>query len=270
MDLQKSWKYLTYPLLFIALFFIYLHISYNTGYNSDSASVIIQAKEMAEGNWLLKGWTLSTVTFYFTDALLYACLIKIFGFYHDYIYIVPSIGYALASLLLINFTDKYTKSKFSIFIASLFFIIPSKFVGDTVTLPVFHGMSILYFILAISVFFNATQKNIKWFLLYIPLASLLIFSDDIIKYWLFAPSLISAIFIYKINRTSTNKKIILYTLLPIVFYIFLKVVAKKLGFAHLPGMQANFVELSSLTTNFYWFLENTLTLFNSNFFGKEI
>lgn len=267
---KYMWEFSAYIALFFILFIFYLHISYHTGYNSDSASILLEAKEMADGNWLLKNWTLSTVTFYFTDALLYALIIKIFGYSHDYIYIVPSLGYALASLFLIVFSNKYTKSRSAVFIASLFFVIPAKFVGDTVTLPVFHGMTILYFIIAILVFFKATQDSLKWFILYIPLVSILTFSDDIVKYWLLLPSLISALYIYKKNKTSKNKKIIFYTFLPIVGYIFLKLIARTLGFAHLPGMKNSFVEFSLLKDNIYWFFENLFNLFNSNFFGKQI
>lgn len=260
----------TYPVIFLLLFFLYLHISYHTGYNSDSASEILEANEMAKGNWLLKDWVLSTVNFYFTDAIWYAALIKIFGYNHDYIYIIPSFGYTIASLVLAKLSYKYTHSKAATFIASLFFIIPSKFVGDTITLPAFHGMSVLFFIISLAFFIEATQKNIKLFYIYIPLTTLLLFSDDIVKYWLIIPSIFSAIYIYTNNKTIKNKNILLLSIAPIAPYIILRLIMKKLGFAHIPGMQASFVDLSQIKDNVYWFFENIFAIFNSNFFGKKL
>lgn len=270
MQRHKLLTYVTYTLIFFLLFFLYLHIAYYTEYNSDSASEILEANEMANGNWLLKDWVLSTVNFYFTDAIWYAALIKIFGYNHDYVYILPAFGYTIASLVLARLAYKYTHSKVSVLIASLFFIIPSEFVGNTVTLPVFHGMSIVYIIISLALFIEATQKNINLFYIYIPLTALLLFSDDIAKYWLITPSIFSAIYSYKRNKTPKNKKIILLSITPIIFYIILKIVMEKLGFASVPGVQANIVELSRINDNIYWFFENLFSIFNSNFFGKEL
>ena len=56
-----------YALAVVALFFCYLRISGTQGVTSDGASQALQAWDMMHGNWLLKGWTLTDVSFYTTE-----------------------------------------------------------------------------------------------------------------------------------------------------------------------------------------------------------
>jgi hypothetical protein len=51
----------------ILLFLCYLRISGTQGVTSDGASQALQAWDMLHGNWLLKGWTLTDVSFYTTE-----------------------------------------------------------------------------------------------------------------------------------------------------------------------------------------------------------
>src|SRR6201987_4799414 len=61
----------------IVLFFFYLRISGTQAVTSDGASIALQAWDMLHGNWLLRGWTLTDVSFYTTELPEYV-LVEIF------------------------------------------------------------------------------------------------------------------------------------------------------------------------------------------------
>src|SRR5579875_2757825 len=56
-----------YALAAILLFLCYLRVSGTQVVTSDGASQALQAWDMLHGNWLLKGWTLTDVSFYTTE-----------------------------------------------------------------------------------------------------------------------------------------------------------------------------------------------------------
>jgi hypothetical protein len=58
---------LGYAVAAVALFLCYLRISGTQGVTSDGASNALQAWDMLHGDWLLKGWTLTDVSFYTTE-----------------------------------------------------------------------------------------------------------------------------------------------------------------------------------------------------------
>jgi hypothetical protein len=61
----------------LLLFLCYLRISGTRPVTSDGASNALQAWDMLHGNWLLKGWTLTDVSFYTTELPEYA-LVELF------------------------------------------------------------------------------------------------------------------------------------------------------------------------------------------------
>ncbi|BCB77285.1 hypothetical protein Pflav_036950 [Phytohabitans flavus] len=66
-----------------ALFVAYLLISRQLGVNADGASNAIQAREMLHGNLLLRGWTVTDVSFYTNELLLFMLVELVYGFHHD-------------------------------------------------------------------------------------------------------------------------------------------------------------------------------------------
>lgn len=93
--------------VFILFSFIYcLSLSLKSGITSDAASMYLEALDMANGNWLLHDWTLSTVPFYFTETLWYAILIKIIGYHQSPMWWAPVLVYTavvfISSLLIVD------------------------------------------------------------------------------------------------------------------------------------------------------------------------
>lgn len=93
--------------IFCALTVFYLGVSYNVPYTSDNASMLLEAKSIVDGDTFLKGWTLSTVSYYTTEMPFYIIGIWLFGFSEKVIYLVTAINYALLTLTIIYITSTW-------------------------------------------------------------------------------------------------------------------------------------------------------------------
>ncbi|MDQ7908837.1 hypothetical protein RB614_30320 [Phytohabitans sp. ZYX-F-186] len=83
------------PLLFVA----YLLISRQLGVNSDGASNALQAREMLDGNPLLRGWTVTDVSFYTNELLLFMLVELVYGFHGDTTHATAALVFTLVVLL---------------------------------------------------------------------------------------------------------------------------------------------------------------------------
>jgi hypothetical protein len=81
------------------LFFAYLRMAWAHPINADGASNALQAADLLRGNVLLRGWTLSDVSFYTTELVQYAFLQAIVGLGPDMIRIAAAMTYTLLVLL---------------------------------------------------------------------------------------------------------------------------------------------------------------------------
>jgi hypothetical protein len=88
-----------YALAVILLFVCYLRLSGTQAVTSDGASNALQAWDMLHGNWLLRGWTLTDVSFYTTELPEYG-LIEIFrGLRPGDVHIAAALTYTLLVVL---------------------------------------------------------------------------------------------------------------------------------------------------------------------------
>jgi len=94
------WLWLTgYVVAGVLLFLCYLRISGTAAVTSDGASNALQAWQMLHGNWLLRGWTLTDVSFYTTELPEYV-LVGIFrGLGPADVHVSAAITYTLLVLL---------------------------------------------------------------------------------------------------------------------------------------------------------------------------
>jgi hypothetical protein len=82
-----------------AAFTVYLRLAETRAVNSDGASQALQAWDMLHGNPLLRGWTVSDVSFYTTELPQYALVELIRGLRADVVDIVAAMTYTLVVLL---------------------------------------------------------------------------------------------------------------------------------------------------------------------------
>jgi hypothetical protein len=83
----------------VALFFCYLWLSRTQATESDGASNALEAWDMLHGNPLLRGWTLTDVSFYTTELPEYMLVELIRGLSADVIHVAAAVTYTLLVLL---------------------------------------------------------------------------------------------------------------------------------------------------------------------------
>jgi hypothetical protein len=82
----------------LALWAAYTRFSQTIPTNSDGAGDALQAWAMLHGNWLLKGWTLTDVSFYTTELPQYLLVDLVTGLNGNVIHVAAGMTYALALL----------------------------------------------------------------------------------------------------------------------------------------------------------------------------
>jgi hypothetical protein len=80
------------------LFACYLRLSATFAVGSDGASNALEAWGLLHGNWLLRGWTLTDVSFYTTELPEYAVVELARGLHPDVVHIAAAITYTLLVL----------------------------------------------------------------------------------------------------------------------------------------------------------------------------
>jgi hypothetical protein len=79
----------------IGLFFCYLYVSRTQRVSSDGASNALQAWDMLHGNPLLRGWTVTDVSFYTTELPEYMLVEAVRGLNADVLHVSAAISYTL-------------------------------------------------------------------------------------------------------------------------------------------------------------------------------
>jgi hypothetical protein len=82
----------------IGLYFCYLYVSRTQQVGSDGASNALQAWDMLHGNPLLRGWTLTDVSFYTTELPEYMLVEAVRGLHADVLHVSAAISYTLVVL----------------------------------------------------------------------------------------------------------------------------------------------------------------------------
>ncbi|WP_433065707.1 hypothetical protein [Dactylosporangium sp. CS-033363] len=99
MRLRRAWPPLLVAAAAIGLFLAYLRMACAVTVNSDGASNALQAWDLFHGNVLLRGWTLSDVSFYPTELVQYGLIQLVTGVTTDQIHIAAALSWTLAVLL---------------------------------------------------------------------------------------------------------------------------------------------------------------------------
>jgi len=89
------WGIAAFVLTVVVLFLAYLHLSRNQQVESDGASNALQAWDMLHGNLLLRGWTVTDVSFYTTELPEYMLVEAVRGLSADVLHAAAALTYAL-------------------------------------------------------------------------------------------------------------------------------------------------------------------------------
>ena len=88
-----------YAVAAILLFLCYLRVSGTQAVTSDGASMALQAWDMLHGNWLLRGWTLTDVSFYTTELPEYILVAVFRGLGPQDVHTAAALTYTLLVVL---------------------------------------------------------------------------------------------------------------------------------------------------------------------------
>lgn len=255
--------------VFILFSFIYcLSLSLKSGITSDAASMYLEALDMANGNWLLHDWTLSTVPFYFTETLWYAILIKIIGYHQSPMWWAPVLVYTavvfISSLLIVDKNNRVVGVLALLMCVSM----PSTLASGLTLAMCIHIGCILATLICV---FLANKKNNLFLIIVLLVSSLSMYSDQMYLYTFSAPYLLAFI-LFSYNHKKVEN---IATPLIIVFSI---VIAKIITYATIsngilvtPGtIPPKYVDYNSIGHNFDLFLQGIIHYFDAFVFGREM
>lgn len=259
-----------YSIFSLCVFALCLYISFNNPVASDGASLFLEAKDMAEGNILLRGWTLSTVSFYFTEAIWYALAIRIFGDSIYLMYVMPAVYYTIVIMLALALSSTDGKLKWSIAALTPCVIISSP-LASTMTLETcVHIGTIIFALVCLNIFMSDRYTNTRLVCI-AALTAASAFSDSIFNYYLIFPVVISFTVHVLVNKDSSKWRYVLAVIAGVVMYKILALVASHLGILNVPGTQPPaFVSYEKIPSNLNLFILGIIHYFDAFIFGKQL
>ena len=287
-----------FGLWLIALF----HISNLWRGDSDNAFPVIAGRAILHGNFLLKGYYLSSlVTYYPVDLYLNAAFIKILGFRTVLIHIIPIfIFLTLIVVAMFYVNDAYDRNheklafKIGLIMLLVFLAMPAGAFAFFM-LQELHGSTIVLSLIVILIFnkfikektggyiylflgfavltITLTNDNLALVIAVIPLlAALAVFYYADFK----SKTALNYIAITGKTKSGIKKSAYLFTLLAVIFSTASKKIIlaaiRELGGFRLAssGIPIAFVCLKYLPKNIYFFIGGLLRLLDANFFGKYL
>lgn len=260
-------------ILILALFYYY--ISSHLIINSDSASSMLMAKDGAEGNFLLRGWYLSTQAYYFTDTLWLTILFKIFGFSVDIAFVFVSLTYALLVAVSFSLLGRKTILGASIIIGVVVF--PSIFQAYNSLVVNIHIATYTCALLSIYLAIKFSTNGAARYLAAILLISIpVIYSDSMYLYVLVIPLLAAtcaSVFFGHLCKFRAAWLVGLCVLVVLGGKFFGYAVGEVFHF-HLPAPEAinnpKFQHQDQILNNAYLMFNGMSDYFGAKFYGHDI
>ncbi|EBZ0941175.1 hypothetical protein D7O10_10090 [Salmonella enterica subsp. enterica serovar Braenderup] len=259
-----------YSIFSICVFALCLYISFNNPITSDGASLFLEAKDMADGNILLRGWTLSTVSFYFTEAIWYAIVIRIFGDSIYLMYVLPSAFYTIVAVLAFALSRADGKIKWSI-AALIPCVIISSPLASTMTLETcVHVGTIIFALVCLNVIKCDRYTTTKLACVSI-LTAASVFSDSIFNYYITIPIVFAFATHVLLERDYSKWRYVLAVIIGVVIAKILSLIANNFGLLNAPGTQPPaFVSYENIPTNLNLFIVGIIQYFDAFIFGKQL
>jgi len=257
-----------YLLSLIALSVLYACYATQVPLNSDAAAALLEAREVAAGNLLLSGWNLSTVSFYFTEILPYAMLIKLFGWHLGWAYLVP--GVLLAAVVVLSAHLIVRKRGIAGLPPLVVIAAPGFFASNLLLVPCIHMGAYLVTLLCWWLVETYEEHQGNWRLVLLTLLlTLALFSDDIVRYVLLLPMLMAVLL--KIRSAPRLGWVIASGLSAVLLSKLLASLVTALGGFTTPGLPSlRFASYPALWQNLELILQGVLAFFDAEFFEQRI
>lgn len=267
--------FLLNSLAFILLILFYYFISSHLIINSDSASSILMAKDGAEGNFLLRGWYLSTQAYYFTDTIWLTILFKIFGFHKDLAFLYVGLTYAL--MVFISFKLLGRKTLLGAAILMGVVILPSTYQAYSSLVVNIHITTYTCALLSIYLAIKFSTNGLLRYLLTSMCISIpVIYSDSMYLYVLVIPLLAAScasVFFGSLSKVKAIWLVGLCIAIVIGGKLFGFVVSDVFHF-HLPAPEAinnpKFQQEDKISNNISLLFNGMSDYFGAMFYGHDI
>lgn len=198
--------------IMLTLFLYYYHLKINI--SSDGTTMFPVAKDLLHGNVLLKGWTLGTNNFLFTETIFYAIFMLFGCSYQFMIHFIPAaVISTLAVFCLYFFIYKdnalRTQASKNIFLMCAMTVVFLGIVGRgaayTLINPNSHNNLYIFTAVCIVLVLNYMRTELlKYLIIYDILAVLMSFSESVTSMVLFAP--VGLFCVYKIIFVKADRK----------------------------------------------------------------
>lgn len=269
---RLEWRGILIMLLMLQalLTVLFVPLAKTVPFNSDDASVILEARDAFAGDWLLRKWHLSTESYYTTDVIFYILAIPLFGFSDKLLYIVPSALYA-AMVLLASLAAGTTIgggfSRRGAFVVFVLLVAYSRAYEIFLRGPI-HAGGMVY-VLACLILLHYQDSYPRLFTgLFAFLLTLGVVGDSFVLYYFVVPLLVvQSLEFLRGNRLTPSFYSTALALL-MAFGI-----TKFLNYCGLQvhGLGAiNFLSADKLAHNLNWYFHGLLHLYNLYFFGQPL
>ncbi|HHB1424832.1 TPA: hypothetical protein ACOQZT_000808 [Serratia odorifera] len=257
-----------YLALFLLLCFIYLQITAGIIASSDGASGLLEGRDLAAGNILLSGWSLSTVSFYFTDLIWYAAATLLAGYGAWQSALLPSMMLALLSVFSLYLSVKDGKKKLWPIVIG--FAAPGAFAALNTLMPVIHIGTYIYilgcFMLADR---YANRGGVSCLIALGLLLAITLFSDNISSYLAVVPLCLSYGYAAYQQKSAKHAGVVVMVILSSLLAKLIAAGFDALGGFYLPGIPSpTFVNFDDIGNNLYLFTKGLILYFNADIFGK--
>ena len=276
-DLKKDFVYFIF---FIIYFYFICLVTRCLPINSDIANHMLQAQDFLSGNFFMKDWNFSGVTFLTTDLLFYDIAYLFFFIFWKSFYISSAL--MIFSVVLISFFLTFKnneKSKLKLFLFFCFCLVFSYFYLLNIRI---HSGALFFTFIVFLLFFDVLEKYFKdkknkiILILFVLSIFLGAFGDFLFIIECIFPIVIYLIFsILQENNNgniSDKMKIFLYVVINLIFVF----VADKIYFLiskankHSYINNQCFVEPNRIYESFLVFINNLLNLSSGNYWDYNI
>ncbi|WP_313677156.1 hypothetical protein [Pantoea vagans] len=262
-------------ILLIALTLFYYSVSSYLLINSDSASSLLMAKDGAEGNFLLRGWYLSTQAYYFTDTLWLTILFKLFGFHKELAFIYVGLMYSL--MVMISFKLLGRKTILGAAILTGVIVLPTIYQAYSSLVVNIHiatytcALASIYLVIHFSI-----NERLRYLITCLCISIPVIYSDSMYLYVLVIPVLAAscvAVFFGLLGKAKAAWFVVLCIAIVIGGKLFGYAVSEVFHF-HLPAPEAisnpKFQREDKMLSNIYLAFNGLSDYFGAKFYGHDI
>lgn len=262
---------------FVILTLAYWRVGQTIPYNSDSASILLEAHAIARGNLLLSGWTLSTVPYLTTDLPPYVLAVVLDGLETAVLDYVPALLYPLVvgACVLLAGKGKSGKTRFLSMAATFLLVgLPSPYLAKDV-LHVSHVVGLLFMLVSLGLIEHTEQPGNRR-RVYAALAVLLFlatFGDSFALWFLILPLiLVSGLRLVNGQAASVRQEVVLIGVgvwAAVVSKLLVRWIGTAGGFQMIDVPQA-FAAVALVPGNVVLFVEGVLYQHWAYFFGRPL